>query len=125
MLDLGSGSGRDCYTLSKLVGEHGHVTGIDMTESLVRIENKLLSTWMGPMVKCVSVTFLSLSTNRSLPRRSLFSITRRSLVTKNPTLFLFKAIWRSLMKLGYKVTLWMCWCRLDYLHSPFMSQCGA
>ncbi|XP_062927367.1 arsenite methyltransferase isoform X1 [Mobula hypostoma] len=32
ILDLGSGSGRDCYMLSKLVGEKGHVTGIDMTD---------------------------------------------------------------------------------------------
>uniref|UniRef100_G3Q2P5 Arsenite methyltransferase n=1 Tax=Gasterosteus aculeatus aculeatus TaxID=481459 RepID=G3Q2P5_GASAC len=32
VLDLGSGSGRDCYMLSQLVGETGHVTGIDMTE---------------------------------------------------------------------------------------------
>lgn len=35
ILDLGSGSGRDCYMLSQLVGEKGHVTGIDMTESQV------------------------------------------------------------------------------------------
>ena len=35
VLDLGSGSGRDCYMLSKLVGEKGNVTGIDMTEKLV------------------------------------------------------------------------------------------
>ncbi|XP_066478372.1 arsenite methyltransferase isoform X2 [Tiliqua scincoides] len=33
VLDLGSGSGRDCYVLSKLVGENGHVTGVDMTET--------------------------------------------------------------------------------------------
>ncbi|XP_056265075.1 arsenite methyltransferase [Pseudoliparis swirei] len=32
ILDLGSGSGRDCYMLSQLVGEKGHITGIDMTE---------------------------------------------------------------------------------------------
>uniref|UniRef100_H3AAR6 Arsenite methyltransferase n=1 Tax=Latimeria chalumnae TaxID=7897 RepID=H3AAR6_LATCH len=32
ILDLGSGSGRDCYVLSKLVGENGHITGVDMTE---------------------------------------------------------------------------------------------
>lgn len=37
VLDLGSGSGRDCYVFSKLVGENGHVTGIDMTEELVII----------------------------------------------------------------------------------------
>ncbi|XP_012684274.2 arsenite methyltransferase [Clupea harengus] len=42
VLDLGSGSGRDCYTLSKLVGEHGHVTGIDMTESLISASQKFI-----------------------------------------------------------------------------------
>ncbi|NWS56510.1 AS3MT methyltransferase, partial [Chunga burmeisteri] len=36
ILDLGSGSGRDCYLLSQLVGERGQVTGIDMTEDQVR-----------------------------------------------------------------------------------------
>lgn len=35
VLDLGSGSGRDCYLLSQLVGERGHVTGIDMTQGQV------------------------------------------------------------------------------------------
>lgn len=36
VLDLGSGSGRDCFAFSKLVGPGGHVTGIDMTEEMVR-----------------------------------------------------------------------------------------
>ncbi|NXK96935.1 AS3MT methyltransferase, partial [Formicarius rufipectus] len=36
ILDLGSGSGRDCYVLSQLVGEQGHVTGIDMTKGQVQ-----------------------------------------------------------------------------------------
>ncbi|XP_006880243.1 PREDICTED: arsenite methyltransferase [Elephantulus edwardii] len=40
ILDLGSGSGRDCYALSQLVGEKGHVTGIDMTESQVEVAKK-------------------------------------------------------------------------------------
>src|SRR5439155_20594066 len=31
VLDLGCGSGRDVYLLSRLVGEHGHVIGVDMT----------------------------------------------------------------------------------------------
>src|SRR5690242_8416670 len=31
VLDLGCGSGRDCYVLSKLVGPRGRVIGIDMT----------------------------------------------------------------------------------------------
>lgn len=35
VLDLGSGSGRDSFAFSKLVGTSGHVTGIDMTEELV------------------------------------------------------------------------------------------
>ncbi|NXW20458.1 AS3MT methyltransferase, partial [Circaetus pectoralis] len=36
ILDLGSGSGRDCYLLSQLVGEQGHITGIDMTQGQVQ-----------------------------------------------------------------------------------------
>ena len=32
VLDLGSGSGQDCYVLSKLVGQTGRVVGLDMTE---------------------------------------------------------------------------------------------
>lgn len=35
MLDLGSGSGRDCFMLSQLVGENGHITGVDMTKDQV------------------------------------------------------------------------------------------
>ncbi len=32
ILDLGSGSGRDCYTLAQLVGSKGYVVGVDMTK---------------------------------------------------------------------------------------------
>ena len=35
VVDLGSGSGRDCYILSRLVGEGGYVTGVDMTKEQV------------------------------------------------------------------------------------------
>ena len=35
ILDLGSGSGQDCFVLSKLVGENGHVIGVDMTQEQV------------------------------------------------------------------------------------------
>jgi len=41
ILDLGSGSGRDCFALSKLVGPNGYVTGIDMTDELVSLPQKL------------------------------------------------------------------------------------
>ncbi len=37
VLDLGCGSGRDCYLLSRLVGESGRVIGIDMTEQQLSI----------------------------------------------------------------------------------------
>ena len=40
VLDLGCGSGRDCYILSKLVGEHGHVVGIDMTDEQLTVAKK-------------------------------------------------------------------------------------
>lgn len=42
LLDLGSGSGRDCYLLAQLVGESGSVTGIDMTESQLAVANRHL-----------------------------------------------------------------------------------
>jgi arsenite methyltransferase len=37
VLDIGCGTGRDCYILSKLVGEEGFVHGIDMTENQIEI----------------------------------------------------------------------------------------
>ena len=39
VLDLGCGAGRDCYILSKLVGEGGTVLGIDMTPELIEVAN--------------------------------------------------------------------------------------
>ncbi|KAM4702830.1 arsenite methyltransferase-like [Rhinophrynus dorsalis] len=46
ILDLGSGSGRDCYMLSKLVGQNGHVTGIDMTIEQVEIARRYIDYHM-------------------------------------------------------------------------------
>ncbi len=37
ILDLGSGSGRDCYVLSRLVGENGYVVGVDMTPEQLKV----------------------------------------------------------------------------------------
>jgi SAM-dependent methyltransferase len=39
VVDLGSGSGRDCYVLSKLVGPKGKVIGIDMTNEQIAVAN--------------------------------------------------------------------------------------
>jgi arsenite methyltransferase len=39
-LDLGCGTGRDSYVLSKLVGEKGFVHGIDMTEQQIEIARR-------------------------------------------------------------------------------------
>jgi ubiquinone/menaquinone biosynthesis C-methylase UbiE len=43
ILDLGCGTGRDCYMMSRLVGEDGFVTGIDMTENQLAIAKKYVS----------------------------------------------------------------------------------
>lgn len=40
ILDLGSGSGRDCYLLAQLVGETGYVLGVDMTDSQLAVANQ-------------------------------------------------------------------------------------
>ena len=42
VLDLGSGSGRDCYILSQLVGEQGEVVGVDMTDEQLDVANRHL-----------------------------------------------------------------------------------
>lgn len=42
IVDLGSGSGRDCYALSKLVGAQGKVLGIDMTDEQLEVANKYI-----------------------------------------------------------------------------------
>lgn len=40
ILDLGSGSGRDCYIASKLVGANGYVVGVDMTDEQLEVANR-------------------------------------------------------------------------------------
>jgi len=42
VLDLGSGSGRDCYALSKLVGSSGEVVGVDMTSEQIEVANQYI-----------------------------------------------------------------------------------
>jgi SAM-dependent methyltransferase len=39
VLDLGCGAGRDVFILSKLVGEHGEVVGVDMTPEQLAVAN--------------------------------------------------------------------------------------
>ncbi|MFN3739219.1 MAG: arsenosugar biosynthesis radical SAM (seleno)protein ArsS [Thermodesulfovibrionales bacterium] len=46
VLDLGCGTGRDCYILSKLVGEEGFVYGMDMTEEQIDIAIKYIEEHM-------------------------------------------------------------------------------
>jgi arsenite methyltransferase len=44
VLDLGCGTGRDCYILSQLVGPEGRVIGVDMTEEQLSVARRHL-TW--------------------------------------------------------------------------------
>nr|XP_054764369.1 arsenite methyltransferase-like [Lytechinus pictus] len=43
VVDLGSGTGRDCYAISKLVGPKGFVVGIDMTDEQLELARKYLT----------------------------------------------------------------------------------
>ena len=47
VLDLGSGAGQDCFVLSKLVGESGSVTGVDMTDEQVFVDEVILLSSRG------------------------------------------------------------------------------
>ena len=42
ILDLGCGSGRDVYAMSRLVGEDGSVVGVDMTDEQLEIAEKYI-----------------------------------------------------------------------------------
>lgn len=42
VLDLGCGSGRDCYVLSRLVGPRGRVIGVDMTDAQLEMAGRHL-----------------------------------------------------------------------------------
>jgi arsenite methyltransferase len=46
ILDLGCGSGRDCYLVSQLVGENGRVIGVDMTDGQLAVARKHLDGHM-------------------------------------------------------------------------------
>ncbi|MFC1631436.1 arsenosugar biosynthesis radical SAM (seleno)protein ArsS [Candidatus Omnitrophota bacterium] len=46
VLDLGCGSGRDTYTIAKLVGEQGAVIGVDMTDEQLAVANQHLDYQM-------------------------------------------------------------------------------
>ncbi|MCQ9207586.1 MAG: methyltransferase domain-containing protein [Omnitrophica bacterium] len=46
VLDLGCGTGRDAYLVSKLVGEKGKVIGVDMNEAQLEVANRHLSSQM-------------------------------------------------------------------------------
>ncbi|MDZ8118216.1 methyltransferase domain-containing protein [Pontiella agarivorans] len=46
ILDLGSGSGRDCYIAAFLAGPDGHVVGIDMTDEQLDVANRYVGYHM-------------------------------------------------------------------------------
>lgn len=56
VLDLGSGSGRDCYVLSKLVGPRGNVIGVDMTDAQLAVARKHLG-WHAERLGHANVEF--------------------------------------------------------------------
>lgn len=46
ILDLGCGTGRDVYILSQVVGEEGHVIGVDMTDEQLSVANQYIGWHM-------------------------------------------------------------------------------
>ena len=46
VLDLGCGTGRDCFVISYLTGQKGEVVGIDMTDEQLEIANRYLPVQM-------------------------------------------------------------------------------
>lgn len=57
VLDLGCGSGRDCYLLSKLVGSTGRVVGVDMTPEQLDVAMRHID-WHSERLGYANVEFL-------------------------------------------------------------------
>lgn len=51
VIDLGSGSGQDCYILSALVKESGKVFGIDMTQEQIDLSRKYITDYTQGVLK--------------------------------------------------------------------------
>ena len=49
ILDLGCGSGRDCYIFSQLVGPSGFVVGVDMTEEQIHVAKETVAWHTGTL----------------------------------------------------------------------------
>ena len=48
VLDIGSGSGFDCFIAAKMVGPTGKVIGVDMTDAMLENRGRLLTRWASP-----------------------------------------------------------------------------
>lgn len=57
VLDLGCGSGRDCYLLSELVGQNGKVIGVDMTPEQLEVATRH-KQWHAKQLGYANVEFL-------------------------------------------------------------------
>ncbi len=57
ILDLGSGSGQDAYTLAQLAGPHGEVIGVDMTPQQLALAREYLA-WHAEKFGYANVRFL-------------------------------------------------------------------
>uniref|UniRef100_A0A674NW22 Arsenite methyltransferase n=1 Tax=Takifugu rubripes TaxID=31033 RepID=A0A674NW22_TAKRU len=89
ILDLGCGTGRDCYMLSQLVGEKGHVTGIDMTQEQLDVAQTHLDYHMKEFgYKSPNVTFvkgfIEALTEAGLEKGSFDIITSNGVVNLSP-----------------------------------------
>lgn len=89
LLDLGCGSGRDCYIASKLVGPNGSVIGIDMTEEQLQVAKahvedytKLLN-YSRPNLKFVQ-GFIEFLTDADIPENSVDMVISNCVVNLSP-----------------------------------------
>ncbi|KAJ2800614.1 hypothetical protein H4S07_005143, partial [Coemansia furcata] len=101
VLDLGCGSGRDCYVAARLVGMAGEVIGVDMTDEQLRVARESIGEYArtlgyqphlrfvkgyieflgqvpglypGSIDLCISNNAVNLSPNKELVLRSVFEV---------------------------------------------------
>ncbi len=86
VVDLGSGSGRDSFILSKLVGEQGRVIGVDMTDEQLRLANSHLEYHQDKFgFKNQNVSFVKgFMENLDLPNNSIDVVVSNCVINLSP-----------------------------------------
>jgi arsenite methyltransferase len=103
VLDLGCGSGRDCYLASAIVGSKGKVIGVDMTDQMLETAKKYIDYhtkafgYSEPIVEFRKGIIEDLKTSAGIEDKSIDCVISNCVINLSPDKErVFKEVWRIL-----------------------------